>query len=94
MYVCGFFDAEGGVPHTNGVFYIQLVQKNYAKIQAIKQLLEDLGVESGKIHNPSYRVDPDSWRIFISRSDHALFAKRIGSWHPVKQEIFRKRMMI
>jgi intein-encoded DNA endonuclease-like protein len=94
MYVRGFFDAEGGIPHTDGAFYIQLVQKNHAKIEAIKQLLEDLGIESGKIHNPSYRVDPDYWRIFIRRSDHILFAKQIGSWHPVKQEIFRKRMMI
>lgn len=94
MYLRGFFDAEGGVPHTNGAFYIQLVQKDYAKVAAIKQLLSDLGIESGKIHNPSYRVDPDYWRIFISRSDHALFAKRIGSWHPVKQVILRKRMMI
>jgi intein/homing endonuclease len=94
MYVRGFFDAEGGVPHTNGAFYIQLVQKNYAKIVAIKQLLIDLGIGSGKIHNPSYRADPDYWRIFIRRSDHKLFIKRIGSWHPIKQEIFRKRMMI
>jgi intein-encoded DNA endonuclease-like protein len=32
FYIRGFFDAEGGIPHKKGRFYIQLVQKNLEKI--------------------------------------------------------------
>ncbi|MGC9599460.1 MAG: LAGLIDADG family homing endonuclease [Minisyncoccia bacterium] len=94
MYVRGFFDAEGGIPRNSGKFYIQLVQKNFPKISAIKQLLADLGIKSGIIHNPSQKVDPDYWRIFILKESHRLFADKIGSWHPIKREIFRERMKI
>ena len=93
-YIRGFFDAEGGIPHNNGVFYIQLVQKNLRKMETIKKILTDLGISCGKIHNPSVRVDPDYWRLFISRKSHKEFALIIGSWHPIKAEIFSKRMMI
>ena len=94
MYLRGFFDAEGGVPRIPGRFYVQLVQKNYQKIAVIKKLLIDLKIESGKIHNPSHKVDPDYWRIFILVKHHDLFAKIIGSWHPIKSKIFSKRLKI
>lgn len=93
-YLRGFFDAEGGIPRKRGRFYIQLVQKNYEKIAAIKKTLLDLGIASGRIHNPSKRVDPDYWRIFIPVSHHKLFAGRISSWHPIKAKIFKERMKI
>lgn len=93
-YIRGFFDAEGGIPHNNGKFYIQLVQKDLIKMETIKKVLTDLGISCGKIHNPSVRVDPDYWRLFISRKSHKEFALIIGSWHPVKSEIFSKWMMI
>ena len=93
-YVRGFFDAEGGIPQTKDRFYIQLVQKNQEKIGELKGMLEKLKIRSGKIHNPSKKVDPNYWRIFISSADHKKFAKEIGSSHPVKREIFLKRMMI
>lgn len=93
-YIRGFFDAEGGIPHNNGKFYIQLVQKDLRKMEAIKKILTDLGISCGKIHNPSIRIDPDYWRLFISRKSHKKFALIIGSWHPVKSEIFSKWMMI
>jgi len=93
-YIRGFFDAEGGIPHNNGEFYIQLVQKNLKKMETIKNILKELGINCGKIHNPSVRVDPDYWRLFISRKSHKDFASIIGSWHPVKKEIFSQRMMI
>jgi len=93
-YLKGFFDAEGGVPHNGGRFYIQLVQKNLEKIRLIKKILDELGIESGKIHNPSYRVDPNYWRVFILTNSHRKFGKLIGSFHPIKSEIFRKRVMI
>ena len=93
-YLRGFFDAEGGIPRTCDEFYIQLVQKNLPKMEILKNILAEFGIESGKIHNPSKRVDPNYWRFFVSRKSHKEFAKIIGSWHPIKAEIFSKRMMI
>ncbi len=94
FYVRGFFDAEGGVPRTKDRFYIQLVQKNLNKIEQLKSLLSDLGIKSGKIHNPSKKVDPDYWRIFVSTNSHQRFAKIIFSSHPIKSKIFCERMKI
>ena len=94
FYVKGFFDAEGGIPCTKDRFYIQLVQKNFGKIEKMKSLLSDLGIESGKIHNPSKKVDPDYWRIFISSKYHKRFAQIVNSDHPVKSKIFYERMKI
>jgi len=94
MYLRGFFDAEGGIPRNGKRFYIQLSQKDYSKIVGIREVLKDLGIESGKIHNPSKRVDPNYWRIFIPVRHQRLFARVVGSWHPIKSEIFRERMKI
>lgn len=94
-YVRGFFDAEGGIPHRNKApFYIQLVQKNWQKIDRIKQILKELNIQVGKIHNPSYRVDPEYWRIFVLARSHRQFVSEIGSWHPRKIRILKKRMVI
>lgn len=93
-YVRGFFDAEGGIPRTEDTFYIQLVQKDKTKILALKKMLDSLGISTGKVHNPSHRVDPNYWRIFVSTKDHKEFACQIGSWHPVKGRIFKSRMVI
>ncbi|MBI2025125.1 MAG: LAGLIDADG family homing endonuclease [Candidatus Harrisonbacteria bacterium] len=94
MYLRGFFDAEGGIPRNNKIFYVQLVQKNQNKMTSVRNLLSDLGIATGKLHNPSRRVDPDYWRLFVSTKHHRLFAKTIGSWHPVKAKIFSERMKI
>jgi len=93
-YIRGFFDAEGGIPRTSKEFYIQLVQKNFRKMETLKKMLGDLGIYCGKIHNPSKRADPNYWRIFISRNSHKDFASIVGSWHPIKAKIFSERMMI
>ena len=94
-YIRGFFDAEGGVPRgTQAKFYIQLVQKDRVKIEKIKRMLRKLGVSCGKIHNPSKRVDPNYWRVFVSTKSHKDFARIIGSRHPLKEKILRTRMMI
>lgn len=94
-YIRGFFDAEGGVPHkANAKFYIQLVQKDKTKIEKLARMLDVLGIKTGKIHNPSVRVDPEYWRVFISMSSHRAFARIVGSWHPVKGPILQKRMKI
>ena len=94
-YIRGFFDAEGGVPHgIHAKFYIQLVQKDRVKIEKIKQMLIKLDISCGEIHNPSKRVDPNYWRVFVSTKSHKDFAKTIGSKHPLKEKVLRTRMMI
>ena len=93
-YIKGFFDAEGGIPRNKGKFYIQLVQKNKKKVEAIKQMLLTLGIATGQIHNPSKSVDPNYWRIFVSTKSHKRFASKIGSFHPIKSKIFKIRKMI
>ena len=94
-YIRGFFDAEGGAPSDiSAKFYIQLAQKNRRKIENLKFILNSLGISVGKIHNPSKKVDPDYWRIFISTKSHKDFIKVIWSWHPKKQDIFARRMKI
>lgn len=94
-YIRGFFDAEGGIPHNRKArFYIQLVQKDRKKIQKIKTMLANLEIHSGEIHNPSRRVDPDYWRIFILSRSRRDFVKSIGSWHPAKEKILAQREMI
>jgi len=94
MYLRGFFDAEGGIPRNGKRFYIQLAQKDYVKMDAVKKILREIGIESGRMHNPSKHIDPSYWRIFIPAKHHRLFAKTIGSWHPVKSKIFSERMKI
>lgn len=94
-YVRGFFDAEGGTPQAlTSKRYIQLVQKDQRKIKLIKQLLAEMGIQTGKIHNPSKRVDPDYWRIFVSLPSIRSFVSQVGSWHPRKAAIFQEWMKI
>ncbi len=94
-YVRGFFDAEGGIPRIpNAKFYIQLVQKDKEKIEKIVHMLNMLGIHTGKVHNPSVRVDPNFWRVFVSTRSHTTFARIIGSWHMRKATIFCERMKI
>jgi DNA-binding transcriptional regulator WhiA len=94
-YLRGFFDAEGGIPHNqNARFYIQLVQKDKQKIFSIKEMLAELGIRTGKIHNPSKRIDPNYWRIFVLAESQLDFVKIIGTWHPRKIKLLEKRMMI
>lgn len=94
-YVRGFFDAEGGIPHKRDAkFYIQLVQKDKAKMQTIQHLLISLGIQTGTLHNPSVRIDSDFWRCFVSTASHADFARIIGSSHPKKHARLEERMMI
>lgn len=93
-YIKGFFDAEGGIPKNNKRFYIQLVQSDKQKLQKIKKILEELEIKTGKIHNPSIKVDPEYWRMYVLVKSHKRFAKIISSWHPRKIKIFRIRMKI
>ena len=94
-YIRGFFDAEGGIPRDEKArFYIQLVQNDREKLVKIKKLLNDLKIETGKIHNPSRSVDPDYWRMYVLAESQQSFLKKIGTWHPRKLRTLRKRMKI
>ena len=94
-YIRGFFDAEGGIPkNKNDRFYIQLVQNDKEKLLGIKKLLDNLGIQTGKIHNPSRKVDPGYWRMYVLANSQKRFVRQINSWHPKKIATLRKRMMI
>ncbi len=92
-YIRGYFDAEGGVSRDPKVrYYLYFAQKNLKDLEQVKGFLEELGISSGVMHNPSKRVDPNYWRFFISVKSYEKFAQQVGSWHPVKQKYLR--MMI
>lgn len=94
-YVRGFFDAEGGIPHKKeNRFYIQLSQKDKLKLEKIKKILLRSNIQTGIIHNPSKKVDPEYWRMYILTESHKNFARVIGSWHPNKVKVFQERMKI
>jgi DNA-binding transcriptional regulator WhiA len=91
-YIRGYFDAEGGTAHDGKVrFYLQFAEKNKSRLEKVKNLLEQLGIECGKIHCPSSKEDPDYWRFYVRAKSYRKFIDMIGSWHPRKQKIFSKR---
>ena len=94
-YVRGYFDAEGGTAHDEKVrFYLQFAEKNKDRLEKVKNLLEGLGIDCGRVHCPSQKVDPYYWRFYVKASSYDKFIKNIGSWHPRKQKIFSNRMKI
>ena len=94
-YIRGFFDAEGGIPRDRKArFYIQLVQNDKGKLEKLKKILDDLRIKTGKIHNPSQKVDPDYWRMYILSNSQKTFLNKIGSWHPRKIKTLKKRVKI
>ena len=94
-YARGYFDSEGGVPHNQRAsFYIQLCQKDRKDLSDLRDMLTSLGIVCGILHNPSKRVDPDYWRFYILRKSHQSFIFKIGSWHPMKAKILKKRTVI
>jgi len=94
-YVRGYFDAEGGMPQSpEARFYIQFTQKDRVELEKVKAILGELGIQCGKVHNPSSAADPDYWRFYVLAKSHKRFAELIGSWHPRKEEILRQRMKI
>ena len=87
-FVTGFFDAEGGIAKSSKVrFYLYFCQKNKQVLEDIKRYLSEFGIESGKIHNPSKKVDPNYWRFYIRAKSCKYFAKIIKLHHPEKAEI-------
>lgn len=91
-YARGYFDAEGGVPRELAArFYIQFVQKDREDLSGVRDALSGLGVQCGRLHNPSKRVDPHYWRFFVRAVSHECFLEKIGSWHLRKRAILEAR---
>ena len=94
-YVRGYFDAEGGMPRRQSArLYFQFSQKSRRSLEIVASILQGVGIESGVIHNPSRRVDPDYWRFFVSAGSHQRFMSVVGSWHPRKRQQMKTRMKI
>ena len=88
----GYFDAEGGVPRAvSARFYVQYVQKDLRDLSRVRVLLEAEGISCGRVHNPSWRVDPGFWRFYVRAASLPRFATIVGSWHPRKREILNVR---
>ncbi len=94
-YVRGYFDADGGMPRdSRSRLYIQYCQNDRSSLETVKRILDDWGIECGRTHNPSIRVDPDYWRFFIRANSHSRFFELVSSWHPRKRAQIAARTKI
>jgi len=92
-YVRGYFDAEGGIPQAlSAEPYVFFAQKDKQDLGEVRGMLLLLGIDCGRLHNPSRRVDPDYWRFYVRRQSIRRFAKVVGSWHPRKAALLRKML--
>lgn len=89
-YVRGYFDAEGGVSSDPSNPYVYFAQKDRVDLEELQRFLTRLETHTGRIHNPSRRVDPDYWRFYVGRHSLREFARLIGSWHPGKHALLQK----
>ncbi|MBU1200587.1 LAGLIDADG family homing endonuclease [Patescibacteria group bacterium] len=91
-YIRGYFDADGGIAKNRNVrFYIYFAQKDLIDLSEVKKYLDELNISSGKIHNPSRKVDPNYWRFYIRSKSYNDFIRIIGSWHPEKRHFLRMK---
>ncbi len=92
-YIRGYFDTDGGIAKSTQVrYYIYFCQKDYQDLLQVKSFLTELGIKSGKLHNPSHTVDPHYWRFYISAQSYFDFALKIGSSHPEKKSYLRMKI--
>ena len=92
-YIRGYFDAEGGMAKSPKVrFYLSFGQKNFKDLLEVRNYLEELKINCGRIHNPSKRVDPNYWRFFVRSNSYQKFARIVGSSHPDKIAILRMKI--
>ena len=94
-YVRGYFDADGGMPRDpRARLYAQYCQNDRNSLETVKKILDSWGIESGRTHNPSSRVDPDYWRFFIRTKSLSRFFELVSSWHPSKRAQIQARTKI
>lgn len=93
-FLKGFFDSEGGLPHMeNGNIEpknirVHFTQSNKKCLEEVKEIINDLGIKSGKVCGPYYKKgfnDP-IYRLKIHGiKEVSKFSKIVGSLHPEKQ---------
>lgn len=94
-YVRGYFDAEGGMPRAaEARLYLQFGQKDRTSLEIVRRILLSHGIRSGRLHNPSRRIDPDYWRFFVRAGSHEDFMTLVGSWHPRKRRQIETRLRL
>ena len=94
-YARGYFDAEGGMPRaTSARLYFQFGQKDRDSLGCLRDILSSWGIQTGRVHNPSARVDPHYWRFYIRAASHRRFMTLVSSWHPRKRQAIDLRMKI
>ena len=87
-YTRGYFDADGSVPKSPDMrLYIYFAQQDKADLHEVKEYLDEFGITTGTLHQPSEDVAPEYWRFYVSSSSHNEFADKIGSRHPRKRKI-------
>jgi hypothetical protein len=95
FYVRGYFDRDGGMPRdAMARLYLQLCQKDRGSLESVVRILESWTILCGRVHNPSVRVDPKYWRVFIRRCSQDSFMRLVSSWHPAKRQQMQIRMKI
>jgi hypothetical protein len=95
FYAKGFFDAEGGMPKSvDARLYLQFTQKCRPTLETLVEILRSARIECGRIHNPSWQIDPDYWRFYVRAASHQRFMTLVGSWHPRKRLQIDNRMKI
>ncbi len=52
-----------------------------------------LGVQCGRIHNPSVQRAPAYWRFYVLTASHRQFVQTTGSWHPRKRILLDERAL-
>jgi len=94
-YVRGYFDSDGGMPRDPSArLYFQLCQKDRRSLEAVVRILQRQEIQCGRVHNPSRRVDPGYWRVFVRSCSHMSFMTLVSSWHPRKRQQIETRMKI
>ncbi len=89
----GYFDADGGMPRSASArLYFQFSQKDRHDLRVLRDYLEGLDIDCGRLHIPSVRTDPDYWRFFVRARSHPRFMNEIGAWHPRKLAAIHERL--
>ena len=95
MYIKGFFDSEGGVPHIEKGYIlpknirIHFTQMNKKCLEELKEMINDLNIKAGRVCGPYYKkgFEFPIYRLKIHGiKEVSKFADIIGSNHPEKMK--------
>ncbi|MBI2414849.1 hypothetical protein HYV31_03375 [candidate division WWE3 bacterium] len=94
-YVRGYFDSEGSVPrYFKARYYLYFAQKDLADITNLRDIILNLGLKCGVLHNPSYVKDPNYFRFYLIGDSKYHFTNLVGSWHVEKAKFLRKEDIV